>query len=334
MQGRLKTMLVLAGILIVLVIIAVLSNQARQRARSPGEPLYPGFAAEQAERIILEKGDDRVELHKNEEGVWLVATEGDYPADETKVDRVLENIPDFHTRDLVSRNPDKQETFEVTDSLGTKVTVLGSGGTELAHFLVGKQGPGFMSTYVRPAGENTVLLVPKYMRSNYDVNQPTWRDKSIFEFGVDEATRVEILPAEGDSLLVVKGDADAWSIVEPDTFPVKETIWQSMLRSASTLKTDAFADSVPDTVDTGLTPPQQVLRIEMADGRELVLHIGHTDDKNRHYVSKMDDPTIFLLSKGRVSNLMKTLDALKAEPGEEPQMPPGMPPGMKPPGEG
>jgi hypothetical protein len=49
----------------------------------------------------------------------------------------------------------------------------------------------------------------------------------------------------------------------------------------------------------------------MADGRREVLKIGATDDKNRHYVMKEGDSTLFLLSAGRVSSLMRNLETLQ-----------------------
>lgn len=314
MQTRFRNAFILVGVLIVLIIVATWGERARKQRRNPGEPLYPGLQTEEIQRIVINKDTTRVELTRDGDNGWLVASEGNYAADPSLVDKILEAIPKFHTRDLVSQNPDKQETFEVTDSLGTEVLLEGSGDVELGHFYVGKQGPDFMSSYVRPAGDKKVLLVPVYLKSTFDTRRDSWRDKSIFKFDQDDVIRAELLPAEGDTLTLAKGEDDKWSIVEPDSIPVKESIWTSTLRVASNLRCDAFPDSLPNPTDVGLDPPMQLFKVEMADGRREVLKIGDTDDKKRHYVMKEGDDTLFLLSAGRVSSLMRNLETLRETP--------------------
>jgi hypothetical protein len=314
MKSRVKSTLILAGVLVVLIVIATVSEQARKKRRHPGAPLYPNFTAEEVARISMQKDDKRVELRKDADGMWRVVTEGDYKADENLVDKILEEIPKFHTRDLVSRNPEKQETFQVTDSLATRVTLENARGDTIVDVYIGKQGPDFMSTYVRPVGDDRVLLVPRYLRTTFNLDRDTWRDKQIFDFAQDDVTRVEILPAEGDTIALAKNEEGKWQIVEPDTMAVKESVWTSTLRIASRLRCDAFPDSVPPLSEIGLDPPEQIFRLEMADGATRVLKIGKLDERKRHYVMKEGDDTVFLLSKGRVTSLMRKLDVLKEEP--------------------
>ncbi|MBU1700392.1 MAG: DUF4340 domain-containing protein [Candidatus Eisenbacteria bacterium] len=326
MQGRNRTVLILAGVLVVLIIIATVSEQSRKKRRNPGGPLYPGFQIETVAGIALEKGETRVELAKNDEGKWLVVTEGNYPADAGKAERIIEPVSKLHTRDLVSRKKDKQDDFEVSDSLGTTVKMTAADGATLAHFIVGKQGPDFMSTYLRPYDDDRVLLVPKYLRTAYDLSQGTFRDKTIFEFGQDEVSRVEILPEEGDSILIVKGANDIWTILEPDSAAVKDAVWKSLLRTASTLKCDAFPETELNPSDAGLAPPREMLRFEMMDGRTETLKIGREEDKGRFYVIKEGNPTIFLLSKGRITTMMKTFEDLIETAPSTPKATPMSPP--------
>jgi hypothetical protein len=320
MQNRMKSTLILAGVLVILVILAIAGDRARKERRNPGEPLYPGLQTEQVSRVVVSKDTVRVELSKSAEGTWLVASEGSHPADMTLVDKLLEVVPKFHTRDLLSENPEKQELFEVTDSLGTEVLLEGSGGAQLAHFYVGKQGPDFMSSYLRPAEGKKVLLVPQYLKSTFDTGRDTWRDKTIFSFSQDDVTRAELRPAGQETIALAKGEEGKWSIVAPESLTVKESVWTSTLRIASNLKCDGFPEETPPLAEIGLDPPEQEFLVEMSDGRRDVLKIGGEDEaSHHHYAMKGDDPTLYFLSKGRVSTLVRNLDILREDvpPGAE-----------------
>jgi hypothetical protein len=209
-----------------------------------------------------------------------------------------------------------QKTFEVDDSSGTEVIFSGAGGRSLAHFRMGKNGSDYRSQYVRPVDSESVYLIPAYLKSTLDAHRATWRDRTIFAFDMQRVSRVLITPEGADEISIIKDDADNYVMMAPDSAGVKKNLIEATLRTLSNLRCDAFPDSVPSLADAGLEPPRERIEIFMEDGAVLALDIGDEVDEVRHYVKKDGDETLFLLSKGRVKNLIRKADELTEEPPE------------------
>jgi hypothetical protein len=311
-----RTTVILAVVVLALVLIAVLSNRTeRSHEQLAAGPIFPELSRDAVTGIWMTAGGDTAHLIR-ESGRWLVATEGDYRADTTQVERILDQIPNLDVKHLRSRNPEMQQTFEVDDSSGTEVVFLGASGQSLAHFRMGKNGRDYRSQYVRPVDSDCVYLIPAYLKSTFDAQRATWRDRTIFTFDMERVSRVLITPAGADEIFILKDDADNYVMTAPDSGAVKKNLIESTLRTLANLRCDAFPDSVPSVAEAGLAPPRERIEIFMEDGAALALSIGNEVDEVRHYVKKDGDETLFLLSKGRVKNLIRTVDELKEEPPE------------------
>ena len=315
-----KTSIILAALAAVLVLIALLSLRGeRKRETLASGPIFTGLTAEAAGRIVLVGETKTVELFQQDDQ-WRVASEGNYPADAQAMQRLVETWPHFDRKHLRSRNPEMQPTFEVDDSAGIEVTVSDAAGQELAHFRMGKNGPDFRSQYIRPAGKDEVYLIPDPLKSLFDPGRQTWRDKTIFAFGTDKVKQLEIRAAGAPPVVIVKDDQGNFALTAPESAPAKKSLVESTLRTLSTLRCDAFPDTPPAIGDTGLEPPEQGVSVMLDDGATLELQIGKEVDAARHYVRKAGDDTIFLLSKGRVTGLLRKAEELKeapADPGAE-----------------
>lgn len=311
-----KTTIILAAIAAVLVLIALLSTRTeRKRETLASGPVFSGLTAETAGRIVLAGETKTVELVKQDDQ-WRVASEGNYPADAQAMQRLLETFPQLDRKHLRSRNPEMQSTFEVDDASGTEVTISDAAGKELAHFRIGKNGPDFRSHYVRPAGKDEVYLVPASLKSLFDPGRQTWRDKTIFAFGVDKVKQLDIRAAGAAPIALVKDDQGSFALIAPEAAPARKSQVESTLRTLSSLRCDAFPEAPPASVDVGLEPPEQSVSVVLDDGATLELQIGKEGDAARHYVRKAGDETIFLLNKTRLTGILRKLEDLKETPAD------------------
>lgn len=309
-----KTTIILAAIAAVLVLIALLSTRTERKHETIASgPIFAGLTAEAAGKIVLTGAAKTVELVKQDDK-WRVATEGNYPADAQAMQRLLETFPHLDRKHLRSRNPEMQSNFEVSDTSGIEVTVADAAGMELAHFRMGKNGTDYRSQYIRPVGKEEVYLIPDYLKSLFDPGRQTWRDKTILAFGVDKVKQVEIRAAGTPPVVIVKDDQGNFALTAPEAAPAKKSLVESTLRTLSTLRCDAFPDVPPAIGDTGLEPPEQGVSVLLDDGATLELQIGKEADAARHYVRKAGDETIFLLSKGRVTGILRKAEELKEVP--------------------
>lgn len=312
---RPKTMILLAGLAILLLIIAFATRRAeRSGERIASGAIFPGLTREAVAGIRVTGEEKTVELRRDG-ALWRVASEGDYPADTLAVSRILEKLPLFDRRHLRSNAPDMQETFEVGDAQGLEVAFTGADGAELARFRVGKNGPDFRSQYVRPSGSREVYLIPDHLRSVLDPQRPTWRDRALLAFDRDRVARVTFHPAEGAPVVAVKDEEGQFALAAPAAGPLKTQVLDATLRTLSNLRCDAFADTLLAPAAAGLEPPRQRVEIQLQDGAQFGVDFGNEIPAGgRTYVRKDGTETLYLISTGRIPSLVRTLEDLREAP--------------------
>ncbi|MBP6875882.1 MAG: DUF4340 domain-containing protein [Candidatus Eisenbacteria bacterium] len=307
-----RTILILAIVAVGLVGLALLTRRVEHsREQIKSGMIFPEARAEKVAAIEMIAKEDTVRLRR-EMGRWLVATEGDEPADTAAVRGLLEKLSSFDRKYRVSNNPAMQATFEVDDASGMEARLLDAQGKTLADFRLGKNGPDFRSQYFRPAASSEVYLIPEYLRGSFDVNRATWRERTIFAFDPVRVQRV-FIQGEKESFQIDKTPAGEFVFAGPDSVRAKSNLVQAIARTLSTLRADDFPDSVLTAQQAGLAPPRQRVRVDMEDGGSHELRIGRETSGSRVYVARDQDETLMLLSAGRVSALIRDAATLREE---------------------
>ncbi len=316
----------LAAALVVLAGIAFLSQTLRDRkASSPGKPVFPALAADKADAIEIKTKDKTVRLRKQGE-TWLVETEGNHLADPKLMKQVTSALEGVRTATLISASPAKQASFEV-DSTGMEVKVL-QGSKTVAAFVVGKPGSDWLSSFIRPANEQKVYQVPVYLRSVFDRGGDTWRKQTLLDVLPEDITGMTIRCAKGN-YTIEKDAAGAWQITDPVKAPINPEMMPVLLRCAGQIRSTAFADSSLDLATMGLSPDTTSLVVRAADGKSYTILVGGTQERNQSYTKMQDDPTVYLVPRGRWNTVFRPMDELKAETGSTPSAVPVQEPKLR-----
>ena len=305
-----RTTLILAAVLIVIVGIAALMQSRAKKSLSPkGNQIFASFSKEAADGIQIDGKGKQVELRK-QDGTWMVDEHGWHKADPKAANQILDAMDGFNTTTLVSTSPEKQSSFEV-DSTGITVHIL-QGDKTLASFVVGKPGPDYMSTYIRPADQSKVYQIPTYLRSMVDRGDQTWRDLMVLDLKEDEVLSFSARNPKMD-LAAEKDASGAWKITEPFTANAKPDMMSLLMRSLLQFRASGFADSTITPETAGLIPDTTRIEIKTSDGSTHVLDVGAMNDKRQSYVQKEGDPTIYLVPRGRINTIFRDPQTLKAE---------------------
>jgi hypothetical protein len=336
---KLKSILILLAVLVVFVLAAIIIEGpiGRRGKKKAAEEsiLFPGFEIDRVSAAEIKTKDRKVRLNK-ENGVWVVATSDNYPADPEAVETMLSKVKDLKSMLVASKSADKHSQFEVDES-GIGVAMLGAEDEVLAHFFVGKQPQrDFMSTYVRRADQDVVHQVDGYLKSIFDKGTRGWRDRTIFSFDASQVQRLTLISQEKGEIAISAQEDGSWQIIKPEVAPAEKEAVDDIVRDISDLSADDFAEKKePAEEETPpeeaispeeelanllkeykLDEPQSKIMADLRDGTARVLLIG---DKSgyRHYVKREDKDTVFLLSKSKIDRLFKDLEELKAEIQEE-----------------
>ena len=135
---------------------------------------------------LYKAGDARVVELKKQGDDWTVSDRDNYPADDAKVRKLLVAIADAKVYEQKTSNPAAYATLGVEDTKAKSATSLRIelvGAPKPVNLIVGKQGVGARSNYVRRAGEPQSWLINATIDTS--ATPEAWLRKDIIDVGAD-----------------------------------------------------------------------------------------------------------------------------------------------------
>lgn len=313
-----KSTVILFGLFIILLVFVYLfegplSEQARQKAK--GVPvLFPGFAKDAAAKIAAKSTKGEIVLEKKEDAWQISGTDG-FTADPEAVQNALETVGGFRRENIASKNPGKQDIFEVTPAKGVEIKVFDAAGKTLAQFYIGKSGPDLFSNYLRKEGSDEVIQVES-VTSIFDKTVESWRDKTIFRFPADMVTRLTLKTAH-DEIILEKNEKEEWYLTKPEQTKANQEAVNNAITTLASLSALGFAEDY-DAAKYEIDRPQLTAAVILKDQIEQKLHIGKkNEEKGQYYAKNEAKKTIFLIGKYQFDTINKTVKDLKEEEKKE-----------------
>jgi hypothetical protein len=345
-----KKLIILGIILVVVVGIIVLSEKmGSQKKSGKVKEFFPDFSATNCSAFLISDKNGSVKLKKQGD-IWVIeskgeeetkkeeesapileetvekdptsSTEFEYPADSASVASVMEKLAVMKMDELISKNPEKQEVFEVDSVKGTLVEVWDSKNKSIGKFRIGKSGPDWSSHFVRMIGSDDVYSVSGSIKYAFFTDNNRWRDKAVLKFDALLLKKIKI--AKKDSAVIelertVDTTGAKWNITAPEKSPADSASLAKMVKDLSILMTSNFEENLdsPDSV-TGFNDPYIVVSLELENGDKKMLTIGNLkEDDNQRWVKADDKQAIFLLYKSKFDNVDKSLEELKKKEEEK-----------------
>jgi len=254
-------------------------------------------------KLVLEKKGDN----------WYTTQPDSFRADKGLVGQLLNLTANLEVEDLISTNPNKQMLFQVDTLTGTILNIIGQGKT-MASFVVGKNSPDFMYTYVRNLDSDEVWSAKGLLSRMAGLRIDQWRDKSILELDAGTIQTIEFIRKKGAYRL---SRVDTIWKVSPspytEDYDVKEIEVIDLIDRISNLRTDAFA-SLPDLEGLDFGKPALTLKLTLDDRSEEILTIVQkSEEDKRYFVEKEGDETLYLLYQDSFDHLDKSVEDFKSE---------------------
>ena len=202
--------LLILGIAAIVAIVAGvwLAGREGSSGSSGSQALYPGLK-EQLNSVtairIYKAGDARVVELKREGDSSTVTERDNYPADEGKLRRLLIAIADAKLYEEKTSNPEGYATLGVEDTKGNGATSLRIelvGTPKPVNLIVGKQGAGARSTYVRRAGEPQSWLIDTTIDTSSAPE--AWLRKDIIDVSADRMQSASVQTKGGKPYTAAK----------------------------------------------------------------------------------------------------------------------------------
>ena len=178
-----------------------------------GQPVLPEVAKRlgDVQRVALVHGDDKTTLVRDGNS-WSIEERGGYPADVTKVRRMLLGLAELRYVEPKTATPELYSRLDVEDAGGkdsksTLVTLVDAKGGLLGEVIVGKHradqlGGGVGGVYVRKPGNAQSWLAS----GDIDVSGDTasWLDKKLLNLPAAQIKDVVLTQPDGTRLTITR----------------------------------------------------------------------------------------------------------------------------------
>ena len=324
------------------------NEEYRPRMTVKGDQLFPDADPAQIAGLTLKYASSETNLRR-EGDRWVVASEGNKPADDNLVQSAVGALSKLKPGSIISENPGKHADFDVEGENAIEVVATSSSGAVVARFILGKTTPNWRGVYVRyPIDSDDVMLVETNIRTSFDKSggkRGAWRDKTIFKSDSKLVRSVEIVKPEESVVIerqlsesteegkqgqLLATDDDEWNLLQPVEGKLSRYTANSMASAVALLKADSFVDETKAPAELGLDPAEAEVTIKLAAGEPLVFRIGKEVDSKR-YVQVPGQSDIYQVASFRLfdflkkgEELLEKDDTLSAEedaaelPGEQP----------------
>ncbi len=243
------------------------------------------FDREALDGIVIQNGDDKIELRRQEKK-WRIEAPFKDQADSGAIENFLANLEGWQKYDTIPAR-------EIAKDKG-RLDEFGLSNAKLRLKLLGKDMPAEIvfgsdaafegKMYVRLEGANDVFLAAQSVRNDISKKPEEFRDKKLTDLTTAQVTRALLKTAAGEMELEKK--ADHWEIVKPLRARGDDQKIGDLLAQVTTAQIEQFvAEDRGDLHPYGLAEPRGSITLFAADDKKgQMLQIGGVPEKAKDQV--------------------------------------------------
>ncbi|HRE82576.1 MAG TPA: DUF4340 domain-containing protein [Opitutaceae bacterium] len=274
----------LKSLILVVVALAVVSVAAHFLTRPKaapiadtrvGQPLIAPEIVDQARSLRLKEQDKTVTLNKGDDGVWRVAEYYDFPADFTKLSRIVGELVGAKLERLVTQNPERIKSLDLGN---TRLAFSDAANKETWSIHLGRSADGG-GRFLRFGEENKAFLAR--LNTYLDVEPKNWADTQLLTLKSDDVARVELSFTDGTAPLI------AQRAKKDDAFIAEQSPTGKRLRSERILSLIGSVGTLRFSETSELTDPNAVAAKAHArsvvfttfDGKSYTVSVGRKPEQ-------------------------------------------------------
>lgn len=284
-----KSFIYLAILLVLIIIFLIIRTNDRTERR------INFFAVDSTEisKITIATVEDTLILVKSDSD-WMIDHPVKYPIATRKLDDLFGNVLQVETSNLpVSESETSFETYNVTDSLGTRVILYDSAGKELLNAIIGKSS-NFNFSHGRFSDKKKVYQLYANISSSLRPMLNSWREKEVVKLDTEPA---QITVGAGDRMFSFTATDSLWKYTEGETsFFIKEGNRQltTLLNNSKSFRASSFIDYDFATYAEAFQDPLMVVQIRTYEGEDIFLKYIAENPESKKYIVQKNDEEDFL----------------------------------------
>ncbi len=312
---------ILAAILLFQAALVVYVYWPKPQA-SAGEP-KPLFADLEKGRITsltlfsepVSKGGKSLELIKNGES-WTIPSKDNYPADNDRVNGLLDKIASLNTKILVAKTKSSHRRLKVAeDEYNRMVEMRYVSGDEPKRLYLGSS-PAYRKVHIRNGIQNEVYLTKDIAAWEVGAEVATWMNHKYLDLQADNVSAITIENSHGRLEFEKSGDG-SWTLNSlKDDEKINQSSWKTLLGKALSIRMMEPLGR-QEQKSYAMEKPSVSIVIKTSDGSDITLKAGAKDEEKNSYVVKSSESPFYVRVSGytiedlisaRKDNLLEVVD--------------------------
>ena len=164
-----------AAIFGVVVILYFISQSGQKKYRAQSNNVF-SILMEEVYRFDVQKDSLYIALQRKDT-TWQITGNDSLLIQTNRINDIENNVLTVKRESVVSKKPSKWQSFDVDDSLGTKITFYGFNDEVLGEAIFGRSKSDWQRSYVRLIGENNVYMTNENVINRLQARPTFWGKK-------------------------------------------------------------------------------------------------------------------------------------------------------------
>jgi hypothetical protein len=243
------------------------------------------FEREKLEGIVIENGDDKIELRRHDRK-WRLEAPFKDQADAAAIERFLSDLDGWQKFETIpaeeiAKDKSRLDEFGLSKA---KLRVKLIGPDAPPEIIFGGDAALEGRMYVRVGNSDDVFIAAQSVRNDISIKPEEFRDKKLTELATAQITRALLKTAAGEMELAKRGEH--WEIVKPLRARGDDQKIADLLAQITTARIEQFvAEDRGDLRPYGLAEPRgSITLFSDGDNQGQMLQIGGVPEKAKEQV--------------------------------------------------
>ena len=170
-----KNMKISAAIFGVVVILYFISQSGQKKYRAQSNSVF-SILMEEVYRFDVQKDSLYIALQRKDT-TWQITGNDSLLIQANRINDVENSVLTIKRESVVSKKPSKWKSFNIDDSLGTKITFYGFNDEVLGEAIFGMSKSDWQRSYVRLIGEDNVYMTNENVINKLQTRPTFWGKK-------------------------------------------------------------------------------------------------------------------------------------------------------------
>ena len=200
-------MKILAIILGVIVILYFISQSGQKKHQAQSNDVF-SIVMEEVYRFDVQKDSLYISMQRKDT-TWQITGNDSLLIQANRINDVENKVLTIKRESVVSKKPSKWKSFNVDDSLGTKITFYGFNDEVLGEAIFGRSKSDWQRSYVRLIGEDYVYMTNENVINSLQMRPTFWGKKPPpLPEPAEEPEQEEFLPEDENNTGLNGEDAE------------------------------------------------------------------------------------------------------------------------------